>query len=242
MNLARIAENGIVVSAAQLLHRETSRTSRLTCTSCPAELVFVRSSGFTSPHFRTKTHEFHAASCKNISDLTIELERFESRTGASDEPAVFSHVSDAVTVKIVDHLLRHPNKLRTIDRRGFEELIAELFDGFGYNVELTKRTRDGGKDIIAVSHNCIIHQKYLIECKRPEPGNPVRINVVKNLHATKIDEGANKAILVTTTHYTRDARSYGERHPIELQLNDFHDLMEWLRRYLEIRRSWRFGG
>ncbi|VWD36481.1 hypothetical protein BCO18430_06423 [Burkholderia contaminans] len=237
MNLARIAENGRIVSATELQHGAISRLIRLTCTTCPAELVFVGSSGFITPHFRTRTNELHVETCKNFSDLTFDLERIEARTGVSDELAAFCHVSGAVTVKLVYDLLGDPNKLKIIDQRVFEELIAELFDGFGYNVELTKMTRDGGKDIIAVSHNSIIHQKYLIECKRPEPGNPVRIGVVKSLHATKIDEGANKAILVTTTRYTRDAKVYGERHPIELQLNDFHDLMEWLRRYVAIKRA-----
>ena len=34
--------------------------------------------------------------------------------------------------------------------RILEEMIAEIFSGLGYDVELTKRTRDGGKDIIAL--------------------------------------------------------------------------------------------
>lgn len=44
----------------------------------------------------------------------------------------------------------HPEEMKTMNRRLFEEMIAELFDGFGFKVELTKKTRDGGRDIIAI--------------------------------------------------------------------------------------------
>jgi HJR/Mrr/RecB family endonuclease len=37
-----------------------------------------------------------------------------------------------------------------LNRRLFEEFVAELFHEFGYEVELTKRTRDGGRDVIAI--------------------------------------------------------------------------------------------
>jgi hypothetical protein len=40
-----------------------------------------------------------------------------------------------------------------VDARTLEEIVAELFDNFGYEVELTKRTRDGGRDIIAIRHS-----------------------------------------------------------------------------------------
>ncbi len=78
----------------------------------------------------------------------------------------------------IEKLRRHPDDLRLIDRRRFEEVVAEIFDGFGYEVELTKRTRDGGKDIVAIKR-CEANLKFLIECKRPEPGNPVRIAAVR---------------------------------------------------------------
>ena len=55
---------------------------------------------------------------------------------------------------LIDELQRCPDDLRVINRRRFEELIAELFNGFGYEVELTQRTRDGGKDIGARQGSC----------------------------------------------------------------------------------------
>jgi hypothetical protein len=91
-----------------------------------------------------------------------------------------------------------PDELRLIDRRRFEEVIAEIWAGFGYAVELTQRTRDGGRDIVPIKR-LEANLKFLIECKRPDPGNPVRIAAVRELLGVKHDEGASKAILVTTT-------------------------------------------
>ena len=65
-------------------------------------------------------------------------------------PPIISVVS-FVDERLISELYRDPIQLKTIDRHRFEEVVAQLFHGFGYDVELTKRTRDGGKDIIAIS-------------------------------------------------------------------------------------------
>ena len=51
---------------------------------------------------------------------------------------------------LIERLKQFPDELRLFDRRIFEELIAEIWSGFGYTVELTQQTRDGGKDIVAI--------------------------------------------------------------------------------------------
>ena len=134
----------------------------------------------------------------------------------------------------IERLGQFPDELRQIDRRKFEEVVAEIFDGFGYEVELTKRTRDGGKDIIAVKR-CEVNLKFLIECKRPNPGNPVRIAAVRELWSVMDDERASKGILVTTTGFTADALSYVDKHMWELEARDFQGLQEWIDEYLRIR-------
>jgi len=59
-----------------------------------------------------------------------------------------------------------PELLSKLDTRQFEEVTAEIFRAKGFEVELTKRTRDGGKDIIAFHKDKLgFKTKYLIECK-----------------------------------------------------------------------------
>src|SRR5258708_40197380 len=56
--------------------------------------------------------------------------------------------------------------LISLTPRQFEELIAEIWSRFGYEVELTARTRDGGRDIIAIRRSVEASYRHLIECKR----------------------------------------------------------------------------
>jgi restriction endonuclease Mrr len=133
---------------------------------------------------------------------------------------------------LIARLQQYPEDLRIIDRRTFEQLVAELFAGFGYAIELTQRTRDGGKDIIAIKRR-EVDVKFLIECKRPDPGNPVGVSTVRELYGTKCDDGASKAILATTTYFPPDAKLFSDRHRWELELKDFDAIRGWIDDYMK---------
>ena len=111
---------------------------------------------------------------------------------------------------------------------------AELFGGFGYEVELTKQTRDGGRDVIAVKR-AEVQVKYLIECKRPDPGGYVGVRPVRELLGVRQDEGATKAILATTAYFSKDAKLLFERHPWVLEPKEFDDLKEWIKLYMKLK-------
>jgi len=145
-------------------------------------------------------------------------------------------IADTVSERLIDHFRRHPEELVRVDRRKFEELVAELFDGFGYEVELTKQTRDGGRDVIAVSHH-VVEVKYLIECKRPDPGGYVGVRPVRELLGVKTDEKATKAILATTAHFSPDALLFFHRHRWELEPRDLKGLLEWIEEYVSLKRK-----
>jgi len=140
-------------------------------------------------------------------------------------------VSELVGRKLIEHFRRNPAELRRIDRRKFEELVAELFDGFGYVVELTRRTRDGGRDVVAVKHGEVA-VKYLIECKRPDPGGYVGVRPVRELYGVKHDEAATKAVLATTAYFSADALLFFDRHKWELEPRDYFGVTEWIEEYL----------
>lgn len=140
-------------------------------------------------------------------------------------------VTSSINSRLIEHFVLHPEELKSIDRRHFEEIVAELFHGFGYEVELTAKTRDGGRDVIAIGGNAVVG-KYLIECKRPDPGHAVGIRPVRELFGVKTDEGATKAILATTAHFSPAALLFFERHRWELEPREFAGLMEWLHEYL----------
>ena len=140
-------------------------------------------------------------------------------------------VSDRVNRELIEYFCNHPKEMKVMDRRLFEEFVAELFNGFGYEVELTKRTRDGGRDVVAVRHR-EVDVKYLIECKRPDPGHQVGVRPVRELLGVKTDEGATKGILATTAYFSKEATLFFERHLWYLEGRDFQGLMKWVKQYL----------
>jgi len=113
-------------------------------------------------------------------------------------------------------------------------MVAELFDGFGFEVELTKQTRDGGRDVIAVTHE-IVSAKYLIECKRPDPGGHVGVSAVRELYGVKVHEGATKGILATTAYFSKDALLLFDDHKWELEPTDYDGLLKWISEYLTVK-------
>jgi hypothetical protein len=56
----------------------------------------------------------------------------------------FEHVDRC----LAEQILKDPRSIFSVDPRFFEELVASIYADLGYRVILTKRTRDGGRDII----------------------------------------------------------------------------------------------
>jgi hypothetical protein len=124
---------------------------------------------------------------------------------------------------------QNPLLLYTISPYEFEEIVAEVFRHHGYNVELTKRTHDGGKDIIVISNKMKINLKFIIECKRYQKESKVSLEQVQRLLGVKLAESANKAILATTSTFTRDAIRFSRNFLWELELKDYNDIVSWIK-------------
>lgn len=174
-----------------------------------------------------------------------ELEPFHEKTNEDQDTVKLVEfptsldvilISSNVGMELIQFFAEHPHEMKTMNRRVFEEMIAELFDGFGYEVELTGQTRDGGRDIIAIKESEVA-VKYLIEAKRPEPGNPVGVVPVRALYGVKKLERATKAILATTTYFSRDAKVEFKDVTWELELREYEGIIEWINKYLELKND-----
>jgi HJR/Mrr/RecB family endonuclease len=133
--------------------------------------------------------------------------------------------------RIAEGIVTNPKALESLDPRFFEDLVASIFSSMGFEVFLTARTRDGGRDIVAVGEKATILLKFIIECKRYRRTRKVSVSQVRELFGVKVSEGASKAILATTSMFTKDAQEFARRHIWDLQLIDFRQLLEMIRRY-----------
>lgn len=131
--------------------------------------------------------------------------------------------------KVAEGFIRRPEALYSVDPRFFEELVSKIFSSMGFETFLTKRTRDGGRDIIAIGNTGSVTLKYIIECKRYKKERKVSVSQVRELFGVKRDEGASKAIITTTSSFTKEAQEFASRHVWELQLIDYNQLLRMIR-------------
>ena len=145
-----------------------------------------------------------------------------------DEEEISENVNQAC--ENVFSALNDKNALYSLTSREFEQLVAELFERQGFDVELTPETRDGGCDIIATKSIGGLPFMLLIECKRYAIDNPVDVSLIRSLLGVQTDRKANKGVLVTTSRFTKPARDFAERQQHLISLIDIDDLMNMLPR------------
>ena len=86
----------------------------------------------------------------------------------------------------------------------------------GFRAEMTKATGDGGIDIVAALDKPIVGGKYLFQCKRYAADSAIGAAIVREFYGAVAAEGAAKGILITTSDFTSQARTFAERVGIEL--------------------------
>lgn len=153
-------------------------------------------------------------------------------------------ISSFINERLVAYFREHPQRLYDLTPRQFEELVAEIWDGFGFEVELTSQTVDGGCDVIAVKHSPL-RRKYLIECKRYRSDRTIGVHIVrqlggvvlKHVATSRRDDEAIKGILATTSSFTSPAQTYLRDTRYWLEGADSDRIVQWLAEYDRIRMA-----
>lgn len=129
---------------------------------------------------------------------------------------------------ILNELNKNPTDLYKLSSYRFEELIAEILIRKGYKVELTPATRDGGKDIYAVSQNDLGSFLYIVECKKYKPTHKVGVNVLRDLYGVLSKERATYGVVVTTSYFSKPAQEFQQDVTFQMSLQDFSSIKKWL--------------
>jgi hypothetical protein len=135
-----------------------------------------------------------------------------------------------INQEIIDYLNKHPEFIYHITSRKFEELIAHIFKHFGFDVELTQATRDGGRDIIASIRNTVCSYLTFVECKHYSMDNPVGVGIIREVYGVQRIHRANKSLIVTSSYFTKDAVELSKPIANEIELKDHSDIKLWLSR------------
>ncbi|MFI5398617.1 MAG: restriction endonuclease [Candidatus Binatia bacterium] len=134
----------------------------------------------------------------------------------------------AVNDGLLLFLAKHPNVLRDLDWRRFEEVVAALLEKSGFTVHLQRGTKDGGVDIIAANHVDVDNIVMLVQCKQVR--RYVGVEVVRQLHGVVQQRRATMGLVATTSYFTRSAIEFREPVAATLMLRDFNEISAWLKR------------
>lgn len=131
--------------------------------------------------------------------------------------------------ELASHLKRQYTDIHSITPRRFEELIAEIFRGLGWDASLTKQTRDMGVDIYIFNNSS--GDQAIVECKRYK-GN-VGIEAVDRLLGVQLAMGQDRAYLVTSSKFSQPAQErvkspHLAKKGFELNLIDAEQLLRHL--------------
>lgn len=132
--------------------------------------------------------------------------------------------------ELIRDLVSEPQLLFVVDSRDFECLVAEILLRRGYDVIVTRASRDGGVDIYAsrIEPNGL-HGLYLVQCKRQSQRNTVGVRPVRELYGVVCARNATGGIVVTTSFFTSPAIKYQSTIQNRMALQDNSGVLRWLR-------------
>ncbi len=162
-------------------------------------------------------------------NATEELFEADEEMARPEAAVLFSDVNE----ELKRYFALHPEKLYDLHPRKFEELIASILKDFGFEVELTKATRDGGRDIIAYMRNAVCSYLTYVECKKYAAENKVGVGVIREVAGVHHLRQPNKSLIVTTSFFTKDAVEEARKIEQQLELKDYYAIKGWLGMYAQ---------
>ncbi|MCP3961202.1 MAG: hypothetical protein GY719_25425 [bacterium] len=168
-----------------------------------------------------------------IFSLALRRVRLLCRLYQADDPSPqLIEVVQAITSSLVKHLAKHPKELFDLRPRQFEELIGEILASYGWEVNLTPATRDGGYDLFAFSKDAAgVRTSWIIECKKYRHDRKVGIDIARNLYGVRdLVMPAGMMMLATTSHFSREVNAL-KASRYDLTLRDYEGVLEWLNEY-----------
>ncbi|HET7831649.1 MAG TPA: restriction endonuclease [Gallionella sp.] len=166
----------------------------------------------------------HSSKPENINNVTL---LYEQKVVGPQCIALLEDVNE----ELLRMISRSPDLVYKLAPRKFEELIARLFADRGYEVSLTKATRDGGYDLLAKWSDGMATSVVFAECKRYEKNIKVGVDVVRGLYGVTEMHGANQGLVITSSYFTKDAIEEQLRIGNRIGLRDFNNLVDWLKPY-----------
>ena len=123
-------------------------------------------------------------------------------------------------------------RLRAMDPYEFEHFVADLLEAQGWDATVSQASVDQGLDIIAAKDSPF-QQKQVIQAKRYAQDNTIRRPKVQQYSSLRQqEEGADAAVIVTTSSFSSQAESVAKNLNVKLvDAEDIYALLQETRRF-----------
>lgn len=151
----------------------------------------------------------------------------EKKINIEESPII---VLSPVNEQVLKYISENPKILYQLSGREFENVMAEIYLKLGYDVTVTKATRDGGKDIIIRKPDALGDFIYYVECKKYSPNHTVGIGIVQRFVGTVNTERVNGGILATTSFFTEPAKQFvlDNKLNYQIKMHDYYEIQKLL--------------
>jgi len=163
--------------------------------------------------------------------VTLIGDAFGDSSGQSSQNATASLNNAGIREGILETFLDDTRAMNTYDKGlRFEEFCQRLLEKMGFIVDRQGGSGDRGVDLIADDPGPL-GGKTVIQCKHYD-GGTVAVAVVAQTLGLMNPSNANKALVITTGKFTRDAIKFADENPL-VDLWDREKVAEQVSRYLE---------
>lgn len=94
----------------------------------------------------------------------------------------------------------------------FESFCARVLNAHGYQVITTRKSGDGGKDLIGMDNK---NQQIFGEVKQYDKENKIGRPLLQKLRGVMADANVHHGIFITTSDFTKEALNYAKRNNIK---------------------------
>jgi restriction system protein len=152
----------------------------------------------------------------------------------SGEKTAEGHLIESVAdvwFDIIELIQRSPEAIYEIDWRKWEEIIAGAYKRQDFDVVLTPRSNDKGRDVIATS-KALGSIRFFDQVKAYRPGHLVTAEEVRAMVGVLNLEGnVSKGLITTTSSFAPGVLNDADITrliPYRLELKGREDLLDWL--------------
>jgi hypothetical protein len=147
-------------------------------------------------------------------------------------------VSAFCSATLISAIQKDPETIAKLSKEDFEALCAELFVSRGFEVDLYRKTKDGGIDFLALCTDGTDPLVFAVQCKHPDAqrssGKGPRtlpVTTVREVYGVAKAHNLSGGIAITSAEYSPEAENFAELKPEEILVYDRTDVLKWVEKF-----------